>query len=305
MHANTEWTPRVTPYANSLRALLPFAMDISNYYVEEQYADVDLMPKQWAIPKDRVDPHLIAISTSAPPPDYNQDALFLLDDDSGDWAYFDDDGSYAGDSTGGGGDGAGTRAVRHFLRRLEDATAPSPGKGWTMYNAPAGFCDGSAQSTCGRDKASKCLLAGHNDHQAGIMGDALSGWLMLTVRNVTEGVILARFDTDVPATANAVTEGWTTIDNEGGGGRKLNLPHDFNFDYSINGDVTSLSRSDFLSMGVEIADGLILHPLFIDADMGERKKGEADEGETVEVGIRIRSKQGRTVTMALTHVYYA
>jgi hypothetical protein len=169
----------------------------------------------------------------------------------------------------------------------------------------ASVTDQLSQRVGATRQASACWHPGHNDHQAGIMGDALSGWLMLTVRNVTEGVILARFDTDVPATANAVTEGWTTIDNEGGGGRKLNLPHDFNFDYSINGDVTSLSRSDFLSMGVEIADGLILHPLFIDADMGERKKGEADEGETVEVGIRIRSKQGRTVTMALTHVYYA
>lgn len=306
MHGNTEWTPRVTPYACSLRALLPISMTVGNYFVSEQYSEVDLMPKQWAIPEDKVDPHLIAIASSAPPPEDNEeDDYFPFDDDQ--WIYYDDDGSYSSsnDNDVGDGEGASTRAIR---RRLQDASTLSNGKGWTLYNAPAGFCDGSAQSTCGRDKKSKCLMAGHNDYQAGILGDALSGWLMLTVRNVKEGIILARFDIDVPAEADIVTEGWTAINNSSqseGNSRRLNLPDDFNLDYSINGEFTSLSKTEFISKGVEIADGMILHPLFIDSDMGDIKRDKADKGETVKIGVRIRSKEGRAVTVALTHLFYA
>jgi hypothetical protein len=42
---------------------------------------------------------------------------------------------------------------------------------------------------CRDKKKSKCLMAGHNDHQAGILGDALSGWffcLFVTIRNAHE-----------------------------------------------------------------------------------------------------------------------
>lgn len=310
MHGNTEWTPRVHPYENSLRALLPFSIEVSDYYIEGQYDEVDLMPKEWAIPKGQVDPHLIAISTSAPAPESEQDEAYLLDDDASDWVSYNDDLSFhSGTDTPPSDDGGDTRGLRHSMRRpirqLQDTeTIITAGTGWNMDGVPAGFCDGSAQSTCGRDQKSKCLMAGHNDHQAGILGDALSGWLLLTVRHVKEGIILVRFDTDVAANANAVTEGWTTVDNKNDD-RKLNIPHDFAFDYSINGEIKSLSRSDFLEMGVEIADGMILHPLLIDADMGSERRQNADDGETIELAIRIRSKQGRAVTMAVTHVFYA
>ena len=311
MHGNTEWTPCVTPYVRSLRALLPNLMDVSNFYTVELYLDVDLMPPQWAIPDDQVDPHLIAISTSAPPPLYDDDQSFIYDDD-GTWM-IDNDDAWIDPNILEGSNGGGVRSLRRSVRRLVDSTTGlSPGKGWTMQNAPSGFCDGSAQSTCGRDrKKSSCLMAGHNDHQAGIMGDALSGWLIFKVPNIKEGIILARFDTQVAANSDPITEKWTTIDNKDEGedipskGRRLVLPKDFWFDYAINGEVTTLSRTDFMNLGVDIDGGMTVHPLFVDPDMGEKKRTTGDEGETIEVAIRIRSKQNRAVTIMLTHVYYA
>jgi hypothetical protein len=317
MHGHTEWTPRVTPYLNTLRALLPVSMEIGSFYPEaEVYADVDLVPPQWAIPDDQVDPHLIAISTTHPPPVFDQE---LYSDDDSTWVNGDDE--YL---TTGGSDISGKASddskvsehgsIRRFLRRIKDATPTlTSGKGWTMEGAPAGFCDGSAQSRCGRDFGSKCLMAGHNDHQAGILGDGYSGWLLFKVRHVTEGIILARIDTQVAANSDNVTVGWTGENGATDGedippkGRMLALPLDFWFDYSINGVVTTLSRDKFTSFGVDIDGSMTLYPLFIDHSMGEKQRTEGDVGETVDIGIRIRALpgRGRAATIMLTHIYYA
>jgi hypothetical protein len=314
MHGYSEWTPRITPYATSLKAVLPAMMNLNSSYAEmEVYSVIDLMPPQWAIPNDLVDPHLIAISTTHP--------LDAADDDSDDdidWENYDDGGRETssgmhdplGDSQGEGGSG-----VRRFQRRLKDEvpSALPPGKGWTFSGTPAGLCDGSTQSTCGRDKHSKCLMAGHNDYQAGILGDGLSGWLLFNVPYVKEGIILARIDTQVAANSDGVTEGWTG-ENGGTEGegvhperRKLELPADFWFDYAVNNTVTSLSRDDFASFGVHIDGEMTLYPLFISPDMGMKIRSKEDKGETIDVGIRVRASpgQGRAVTIMLTHIYYA
>ena len=317
MHGRTEWTPRVTPNLNSLRAMLPVSMEIGNYYPEtEVYTDVDLVPPQWAIPDDQVDPHLISISTAHPPPVSDHD---MYSDDDSNWVNGDDEYlmSEGSDVSGQAPDdsiGSEHGSIRRVLRRLTDATPTlTSGKGWTLEGAPAGFCDGSAQSRCGRDYHSKCLMAGHNDRQAGILGDGYSGWLLFKVRNVTEGIILARIDTKVAADSDNATVGWT---GENGAtdeedippkGRNLALPLDFWFDYSINGVVTTLSRDAFTSFGQDMDGAMTLYPLLIDPSMGERKRAAGDVGETFDVGIRIRTlpDRGRTATIMLTHVYYA
>ena len=313
MHGYSEWTPRVTPYATTLRAILPVSMDISHSSPEaEVYPGIDLVPPKWAVPDDRVDPHLIAISTTHVLPSTDDDS-----DDDGDWMYGDDDERETAPiihdphRDNRGDDGS---SVRHYLRRLTDITSNLiPGKGWTMSGTPAGFCDGSAQSTCGRDVHTKCLMAGHNDYQAGILGDGLSGWLLFQVRHVKEGIILAQIDTEIAANSDSVTEGWTGENGVAEGedvppeGRKLALPMNFWFDYSVNGTVTSLSRDDFASFGIHIDVGMTLYPLLTAVDMGMKRRPTEDLGETVEVGIRIRAppNQGRAVTIMLTHIYYA
>ncbi|KAI2497564.1 hypothetical protein MHU86_16918 [Fragilaria crotonensis] len=306
MHGYAEWTPRITPYATSLKAILPGFMSISNFSAEtELYSTIDLMPQQWAIPDDVVDPHLIAISTTHP-----LDAPADGDSDNG--------GREVSSGTHDrfeGSQGDGGSRVRRFQRRLQDdvkSTLP-PGKGWTMRGAPVGLCDGSTQSTCGRDRRSKCLMAGHNDYQGGILGDGLSGWLLLKVPHVKEGIILARIDTQVAPNSDSVTEGWAGENGVAEGedvepeGRKLELPEDFWFDYAVNDTITSLSRDDFASFGVDIDGEMTLYPLFISPDMGMKIRSKEDKGETIDVGIRVRAPpgQGRAVTIMLTHVYYA
>lgn len=149
-------------------------------------------------------------------------------------------------------------------------------------------------------------MAGHNDFHSGLLGDALSGWLMLRLKNVKEGVILARLDATVAGGIDTVTDGWTAINNQGNH-RQLNIPVDFMFDYAINGNITSLSRTEFLDFGTEIVDGMTLYPLLMDKTMSEEKRSndEWEAGKTVDVAIRIRSALGRDATILLSHLYYA
>ncbi|KAI2513221.1 hypothetical protein MHU86_1259 [Fragilaria crotonensis] len=131
--------------------------------------------------------------------------------------------------------------------------------------------------------------------------------------HVNEGIILARIDTQVAPNSDSVTEGWAGENGVAEGediepeGRKLELPEDFLFDYAVKNTITSLSRDDFASFGVDIDGEMALYPLFISPDMGLKIRSKEVKGETMNVGIRVRAPpgQGRAVTIMLTHVYYA
>lgn len=296
MHGFTEYTPRVTPYFNSLKSLLAEDMDVANSYKARIYEGIDLLPRVWKVPDDEVDIHAVAISTSNPAADGDDDYSALSDDDFS-WLSADDDAMRRLDEV----------KLRH---RLTDKVEETPsaesenelvaGKGWNMLNPIAGFCDGSAQSTCGRDAENSCLLAGHNDYQSGILGDGLSGWLKLEVENVKEGIILVRLDTNVAPRSNTATRGWTKVNN-GDMSRAL-LSGEFWFDFAIDGNVTTWSRTDFIDRSFDVAHGVTVYPLLMDKTMYQ---GDEDKGKTVEVAMRIRSKQSRVTTMALTHLFYA
>ena len=293
MHGFTEFTPRVTPSCNSLGALLPAEMDISNYYKPQNYRGIDLLPLNWKIPDNQTDVHMISIATSAPARNIEDDDDSDSRDDKLRWDNDDDD------------HGAGDGSFRHLgdcvlrrciLRRTKSATnlgkaqsALVPGKGWMLSNPVAGFCDGSSQSTCGRQANNSCLLAGHNDHQSGILGDGSSGWLLMMVENVREGIILVRFgSTDVGS-------GDSTSDE---------FPSDFLFDFAISGIVTTLSRIQFHDLGVEVLPNVTIHPLLLNETMYNGKQIDGDNGKTFEVAIRIRSAH-QTFSMTLTHLYFA
>jgi hypothetical protein len=297
MHGFTEYTPRVTPYFNSLLSLLAADMDVANSYKGQIYEGIDLLPLVWKVSGDEVDIHAVAISTSPPAADGNDDYNTLNDDDFS-WWNADDDAMLRRLDEG---------KLRYRLTdeaegkpNAESETKLVAGKGWNMLNPLAGFCDGSAQSTCGRDAENSCLLAGHNDYQSGIVGDGLSGWLKLKVENVKEGIILVRLDTNGTPSSNTATLGWTEV-NDGGMNRAL-LSRDFWFDFAIDGKVTTWSRTDFIDHSFDIAKGVTIYPLLMDKTMYQ---GDEDKGKNVEVAMRIRSRQGRVITMALTHLFYA
>jgi hypothetical protein len=289
MHGFSEFTPRIVPYRTSLEEILHFDMDLSYNYKSQTYDGFDLLPLSWKVPSDQVDVHAIAIATSAPPPkehDYS-----TADDDLG-WPSDDDD-----------LDNDMMRILydeKIRWRRASEAATNTfastkvgvvPGKGWAFLNRVSGFCDGSAQSTCGRGPENSCLLAGHNSHHSGIIGNGLSGWLVMNVKNVKEGIVLVRLDVDVDPNS----------ENEGRN-REL-LPQDFQFDFAINGNVTTWSSTEFKEAGFEVTEGVTIYSLMMDKEKYLREKNDGDDGTTVEVAIRMRS--ALAVTMALTHLFYA
>ena len=86
---------------------------------------------------------------------------------------------------------------RRAYSRVLNSIVPPPGKiipgeGWTVQGHPSGFCDGTSNSVCYRQKSSDCLMSGHNDGRGAMEVDALSGWLVLELKDVTQGLFMAR-----------------------------------------------------------------------------------------------------------------
>jgi hypothetical protein len=100
-----------------------------------------------------------------------------------------------------GGDRSENATLSRRQRRddslfLDSSIPPPPPKiilceGWSVNGHPSGFCDGTSNSVCGRQKSSNCLMSGHNDGRGAMEVDALSGWQVLQLADVTEGLFMA------------------------------------------------------------------------------------------------------------------
>ena len=81
------------------------------------------------------------------------------------------------------------------------------------------------------------------------------------------------------------------------------LPDDFRFEYSIDGDETTLDRDQFMALGVRLANDQVLHPLLVDRNT---MMTDRPENKLYEVGIRMRSPStGYKSKLLLSHLYYA
>jgi hypothetical protein len=266
MHAITEWTPRVTPVANRLKAAVVEGIADENSDKVDLYTEVNLLPVQWKLPSEQVDVHMIAIATNDTSGLHDKPSDLKVTDDF----FFYDDGAWMQDEDDDNTDDYGER--RMLLQS----------QGWVVYNAPIGFCDGSAQSRCNRIIGNPCRLTNYNHYKAGILGHEGSDWLSMNVGVVKEGIILGRFDF--------------------GAGRSIaDLPNDFLFEYPVAGKASSLSRDEFIDFGVEIVSDLWVFPFLIDREMSHN----VDESEQiVVVAIRVRSSVANDL-IRLTHIYYA
>jgi hypothetical protein len=258
----------------------------------EIYSGVDLLPIKWMVDSKEVDVHMIAIAADTEhmkeESDLNADAALsgqdLMDDDH-DRLFNDDDGKWEDLAKDGTTDVDDDIDFRRNQRRQLFTDDFSTGNTWTLYNTPKGFCDGSAQSRCNRVSTNTCLLSGYNFYQAGIMGHGHSGKLRMTIPNVKEGIILARFE-------------WRMDD----GPRVRMLPHDVKITFTVDGETTTHGRQSFADAVVGLSDDLFVHPLLIDEEMLEGKK----EARTVEVEIEASSYiQGDKRLIMLSHIYYA
>lgn len=259
------------------------------------YTGVDLLPLQWKLGDDEVDVHMIAIAADAEtlPTGDAANAVVANDDDAQNHPFPNDDDQWLynnnndDDMDYGWSDDAYRRKLsatspveRHLL--TQDISATS----WTLFNAPLGFCDGSAQSTCNRIFSNPCLLANYNHYLAGIMGHGKSGKLNLSVPSVKEGLVMARFE-------------WGLQPE---GPRLDNLPEDFVFKFTVNGKLTVHDRDAFVAATVEVADGVRLHVLLKDFAMSQNE----NETKNIEIELEVLSETSDTTPLVLlSHIYYA
>jgi hypothetical protein len=290
MHAYTEWTPRIDQSRLKGRVQNVVADKQSSMF--EVYAEVALLPMQWKIADNEIDVHMIAIATDTSTIQLGKDeAALQIDNDEDNSSWNDDDDAWAahlgatGDhDCGFDDDGTGDCHSHYSHRYLLNSTDISP-KMWTVLDAPLGFCDGSAQSSCNRNGLNTCLLANYNHYRAGIIGHGQSGALKLSIPGVKEGIILARFDWQLD-----------------GGPRVRNFPPDFSLTYTVDNVTRTMDRAQFASGGYDITPDLRVHVLLMDS-----KFSSIDiEGKTVDIEMEVRSvKTGLTPLLLLSHIYYA
>jgi hypothetical protein len=272
MHAITEWTPRVTPLANRLKAAVVEGIADDNSDKVELYTEVNLLPESWKVSSEQVDVHMITIATNDTSGLHDKPSSDLVTDDF----FFDDDGAWIQNEDD-DDDDDNTDDYNGERRMMLQSQ-----KGWVVYNAPIGFCDGSAQSRCNRIIGNPCLLANYNHYKAGILGHGGSDWLTMNVGVVKEGIILGRFDFGVDLSI-------------------ATLPRDFLFEYSVAGKVTSFSRDEFTDHIVQIVSDLWVFPFLIDREMSHTVN---ESEQIVVVAIRVSSSVANDL-IRLTHIYYA
>jgi len=343
MHGFGMWRPRSHVDFNFLNLIHPAKNGYKpNFIGRNVYDGFDLLPLIQAIPDGEIDVHAIAIATTNPAPDLDhewEDGNDVTTENNETepppdrrWLQQASElafkrGAQLQEST--------NRLVKpkqssDQVRRQLDSEVIVPGLGWEMHNNPIrGFCDGSAQSECNRYKGHTCLALGHNDKHLDVWGNSLSGWLVFTVPNVKEGIIIARMEWWCGSNRNSRTQGWTEVDdgktmdttpwNETipvGGQRSLSqksgrrvlkmskdglVPEDFEMDWAINGVIKTMKREEWLSHTQEFVKNVAVWPLLIDESMAEKD----GDGESIEVAIRFRSKIMPQQTYCISHVYYA
>ena len=195
MHGMGDFTPINLGYANSIRAHMKAPPDgwtkVPGSEKNTAYSGVDLLPLSWKIPQGEVDVHAIAIATTYARPQIDHKWYDEEEDE----------------------DAESSRLLRHdnsrkFYqldqknRRLSQSSEETiiPGRGWGVNpqktnNDITGYCDGSTNSyDCQRSELSNCLLSGHNDGRNTISGDGYSGWLVIQIPKLKEGLIAAKIE---------------------------------------------------------------------------------------------------------------
>jgi hypothetical protein len=277
MTARGEYTPRANPAETSLRTILKSTPDGFVPQIEDQmlYDGPDLRNPYLKVPHGEIDTAEIAglrrrlhfRNTHS-----FQEEEHYLEKDSMNWFH------------------------SNLRRRHLEINA---GKGWQFSRTLPGNCDGTYDAICGRLPSSDCLLDGHMDSRGGILGNELSGWLVFDVPEVKEGIIMLKFERNHLEDESTATKDWSDINN-GEYTRHLQsptpLPEDFFFDYAIDGNITSLSLSEFQSKISNPQNYIELITLLDDSKFEGPKN--------IEAAIRLRNC-GRKCAFLVTHLYWA
>jgi hypothetical protein len=216
-----------------------------------------------------------------------------------------------------------TRRLKSTHHRSLANPSITPGKGWFFTgNSAPDNCDGTYDSFCGRSQDNPCLLYGHNDGRSGLLFDSLSGWLIMDLVELKEGIIILKIEDWHGAKSNKATEGWRCENGSAEcSGRRLssairrgnytstqldrNLKakppeycEKFVFEYAIDGKVTQMKKDEFMKKMIQAQRVVQLWVLLDDPNFS------SGDPKDVELAFRITGC-GREKTMHLTHVYWA
>lgn len=218
-------------------------------------------------------------------------------------------------------------------RRLGTLNAIEPGFGTGLVNSLSpGYCDGTYNSECGRQGS--CLLSGQGDSRGCIGFHSYSGWIVMTLPQIKEGIIVSKIETYHSVSELPVSSGWKSINNQGrrhlrvkgsGGnhgnvtvlvsedmynaerdgrilGKKAKVPKycdNFLFQFAIDGKVTSWDKATFLANSKNPQRVVEIQTLLDDQSF-------TTEAKDVELAIRMTGCGDSTQkTMCLSHVYFA
>jgi hypothetical protein len=76
------------------------------------------------------------------------------------------------------------------------------------------YCDGTMDSWCKRSESNDCLLYGHNDGRNGFLFNSYSGWIVLNLPDLKNGIIILKTETWHVEKSMWKTEGWTSENHE-------------------------------------------------------------------------------------------
>lgn len=192
-----------------------------------------------------------------------------------------------------------------------------PGLGWQMAVQRAGYCDGTYNSECGRDKDNACLLSGHNDIRGGLHFGSYSGWLVMTLPAIEHGIIIAKVEDWHSEAESSITKGWTSIDNKGRRQLRGNtnttesiesrelkaappeICENFSFEFAIDGKITTWNKARY-SEERKVAQRVVeVMTLLDDPKFTESSKD-------VELAIRMTGcGDSSKIAFLFTHIYFA
>lgn len=164
------------------------------------------------------------------------------------------------------------------------------------------------------------------------MGNEFSGWLVVNLKDVKEGIIVLKLHLWHFPKENTITDGWTTVNNETQRLRERRVtesapgdtasvavsstaaedqrrslgfrstdtpeqPDTMVFEYAIDGKITTLPRDKFLETMENLQRVVDTLTILDDPNF-------TSEPKDVEIAIRMRGCE-RTCTFGLSHVYWA
>ena len=200
----------------------------------------------------------------------------------------------------------------------DDATKYQQGKGWSIHGEKPGQYDGEYLSICGRDSSDNCPLLGYHDSRGEIIGNDACGWLVLSLANLKEGIIIIKYSfyNKTPSSTRHLRR-WHNhrqLTSASSSPTVTSIPNDndsFAFEFTIDGGpITSWSQKEMVDKSTIQAPEQqhMHHPNRMETltllDDTSQQFGKEEQGETVQVAIRVKGCKESCI-FALSHIYWA